>query len=58
MTRYAVEIATMFHKFYSQCRVKGESEEIMQARLGLCGAVKQVIKNILDMLKITCPESM
>jgi len=58
MTRYAVEIATMFHKFYSQCRVKGESEEIMQARLGLCGAVKQIIKNILDMLKITCPESM
>ena len=58
MTRYAVEIATMFHKFYSQCRVKGESEEIMQARLGLCGAVKQVIKNILDMLKITWPESM
>lgn len=58
MTRYVVEAATMFHKFYSQCRVKGESDDIMQARLGLCGAVKQVIKNILDMLKITCPESM
>lgn len=58
MTRYVVEAATIFHKFYSQCRVKGESEEIMQARLGLCSAVKQVIKNILDMLKITCPESM
>ena len=58
MTRYVVEIATMFHKFYSQCRVKGESEQIMQARLGLCMAVKQVIKNILDMLKIECPEQM
>lgn len=58
MTRYVVEAATMFHKFYSQCRVKGESEDIMQARLGLCGAVKQVIRNILDMLKINCPESM
>lgn len=58
MTRYVVEIATMFHKFYSQCRVKGESDEIMQARLGLCKATKQVIKNILDMLKINCPEQM
>lgn len=58
MTRYVVETATMFHKFYSQCRVKGESDDIMQARLGLCRAVKQVIKNILDMLKITCPEQM
>lgn len=58
MTRYVVEIATLFHKFYSQCRVKGESDEIMQARLGLCSAVKQIIKNILDMLKIDCPEAM
>ena len=58
ITRYAVDLATMFHKFYSQCRVKGESNDIMQARLGLCLATKQTIKNVLDMLKITCPESM
>ena len=58
VTHYVVEIATMFHKFYSQCRVKGEDEHLMQARLGLCKAVKQIIANILDMLKITCPESM
>lgn len=58
MTRYVVEIATMFHKFYSQCRVKGENDDVMQARLGLCKATKQIIKNILDMLKINCPEQM
>ncbi len=58
ITRYAIDVATLFHKFYSQCRVKGESEEIMQARLNLCVAVKIVIKNILEMLKISCPESM
>lgn len=58
ITHFAVETATMFHKFYAQCRVKGESDEVMQARLGLCLAVKQTIKNILDMLKIDCPEAM
>lgn len=58
ITRYSIDLATLFHKFYSVCRVKGESEEIMQARLNLCLAVKTIIKNILDMLKITCPESM
>ncbi|NLZ46070.1 MAG: arginine--tRNA ligase [Clostridiales bacterium] len=58
ITRYAVDLATIFHKFYSQCRVKGESKDVMQARLGLCLATKQTIKNVLDMLKITCPESM
>ncbi len=58
ITRYAIDVATLFHKFYSVCRVKGESDEILQARLNLCIAVKTVIKNILELLKIDCPESM
>lgn len=58
ITRYAIDVATLFHKFYSICRVKGESDEILQARLNLCIAVKTVVKNILEMLKIDCPESM
>ena len=58
ITRYVIEIATMYHKFYTNCRIMGEEADIMQARLSLSLAVKQVIKNILDMLKITCPESM
>ena len=58
ITRYAIDVATLFHKFYSVCRVKGEPDEILQARLNLCIAVKTVVKNILEMLKINCPESM
>lgn len=58
MTRYAVELATMYHKFYTNCRIMGEPEDILQARVSLSLAVKQVISNILEMLKITCPESM
>ncbi|MBQ9375166.1 MAG: arginine--tRNA ligase [Ruminococcus sp.] len=58
ITRYVIDLATMYHKFYTNCRIMGEEEAIMQARLSLSLAVKQVIKNILDMLKITCPESM
>lgn len=58
ITRYVIDLATMYHKFYTNCRIMGEEESVMQARLSLSVAVKQVIKNILDMLKITCPESM
>ena len=57
-TKYVIDLATMYHKFYNNCRIMGENESVMQARLSLSLAVKQVIKNILDMLKITCPESM
>ena len=58
VTKYVIDLATLFHKFYNSCRIKGEEEALMQARLSLSLAVKQVIANILDMLKITCPESM
>lgn len=58
ITRYAVELATLFHKFYNACRVSGEEEALMQARLSLCLCVRNVLKNILTMFSITVPESM
>ena len=58
ITRYVVELATLFHKFYNACRVKCDDEKLMQARLYLCACVRDTIRNILEMLKITVPESM
>lgn len=58
ITHYVIELATKFHKFYTACRVKGDDEALMQARLTLCAATGTVIKNVLDMLKINAPEKM
>jgi len=58
ITHYVIDLATLFHKFYNAKRVVLEDEELMQARLCLCTAVKDTIKNILSMLKIEAPESM
>jgi arginyl-tRNA synthetase len=58
ITHYVEELATKFHKFYSACRVKGEDEALMMARLNLCSATATVIKNVLDLLKIEAPEKM
>ncbi len=58
LTHYAVDLATRFHKFYNNCRVRCEDEALMQARLNLSIAAKQVIFNVLTMLKIEVPESM
>lgn len=58
ITHYVEELATKFHKFYSACRVKGEEEGLMQARLTLCSATATVIKNVLTMMKIDAPEKM
>ena len=58
ITRYSIELATLFHKFYNTCRVKGEEESLMQSRLNLCLCVRQVLKNALCILKIDAPEAM
>ncbi len=58
LTRYVMELATLFHKFYGACKVISDDKRLTSARLQLCRAVKNVIKIILDMFKITAPESM
>ena len=58
ITHYVEDLATKFHKFYSACRVKGENEKLMMARVNLCKATAIVIKNVLDLLKINAPEKM
>jgi arginyl-tRNA synthetase len=58
ITRYVIELATLFHKFYNARRVKGEAESVTAARLFLCRATAVVLRNVLSMFKITAPESM
>ena len=58
LTHYVIDTATLFHKFYNACRVKGEEEPLMQARLALCMATRIVIENVLGLRKISASESM
>ncbi len=58
ITRFAVTLATLFHKFYTECRVKTDDKALTNARLSLCLAVKTALCNILRMLKISTPETM
>lgn len=58
ITRYAIELATLFHKFYNSCRVVCDDEALMQARVYLSICVRDTMKNVLNMLKIDAPESM
>lgn len=58
ITKYVINLATLFHKFYNACRVKGAQEPLMQARLSLCTATQTVIRNVLTMFKVSVPDSM
>lgn len=58
ITHYVTDLATLFHKFYNACRVKGDNADLVNARLNLCLATACVIRNILTMFKIDAPTSM
>jgi len=62
VARYLEELATAYHSFYSACRVlpmDGEFvTDVTNARLLLCAATRQVVRNGLDLLGVGAPEKM
>lgn len=58
LTRYVIDVASAFHSFYNACRVKGEEENLMNARIVLVRATVTVIRNVLGLIKINAPEKM
>ena len=55
---YLFDLATMFHKFYTECRVINDEPVLTQARLALIDATRIVIANGLKILGITAPDKM
>lgn len=58
ITRYVVEVAKAFNKFYNSCPILNEEEELKKARLNLVYATKTVIKTALYLLGIEAPNKM
>jgi len=59
LTYYAQDLATVFHSFYTQCRVVSRDDEVLtKARLKLVAAAKLVLAKTLHLMGMTAPESM
>lgn len=58
LTRYVLDVASLFHSFYNACRVKGEEENLMKARTLLVDCTRIVLRNALGLLSINAPERM
>ena len=52
------QLASDFHAWYKNHRVIQDDTRLMHARLALCATVGTVIKNGLDLLGVSAPESM
>ncbi len=58
LTQYLSDLSTVFHKFYTECRVLTTDKELSQARLALCMAAKTVLANGFAILGVSAPEVM
>lgn len=66
MTHYAQDLASLFHAFYTDCRVLTDDDNemrpaddpIRQARLALCDATRIMLALVLGLLGVNAPEKM
>ena len=58
INRYLTALAAAFHKFYAACRIKGEEEPVLLARLKLADTTRAVLKNAMTLIGCSAPEKM
>ncbi len=58
LAKYARDVASDFHQFYTECRILVDDRDTRIARLALCLAAKTVLAEVLDLIGVSAPESM
>jgi arginyl-tRNA synthetase len=58
LTKYARDVATEFHQFYTECTILADDRELRVARLALCVATKTVLAEVLELIGVSAPETM
>ena len=58
VAKYAIKLASCFHKFYNSNKVNCANENLFCARYFLCLQFCKVMKKVLEIMKIDAPKSM
>lgn len=58
ISRYAMAVAQAFNKFYHDCQINVEDENIKFTRANVVVITKDILKDTLSLLGIQCPEQM
>lgn len=58
MSRYLLDLAQDFNRFYNSCRIIGEADAVEASRLALVTAAAAVLRRGLSLLGLTAPEQM
>lgn len=58
LAKYARDVASDFHQFYTECKILVDDRPTRIARLSLCLATKSVLARVLHLVGVSAPESM
>jgi arginyl-tRNA synthetase len=58
LARYARDVASEFHQFYTECKILADERETRLARLALALAAKSVLARTLKLAGVSAPDSM
>ncbi len=58
LARYARDVASEFHQFYTECKILADERKARLARLALCLAAKSVLARTLTLAGVSAPDSM
>jgi len=58
LPQYAIDLATVFHQFYRDCKVLTEDPSLKEARLALVSAAEIIFKKTLSLMGISAPKKM
>lgn len=58
LTHYAQDLASLFHSFYTECKVITDDEKLSCARLALCDSARIMLALTLGLLGVSAPEKM
>jgi arginyl-tRNA synthetase len=58
LSHYALDLATVFHSFYTECQVISDDLALTRARLKLVVAAQLALRNALDLIGVSAPEQM
>lgn len=56
LARYARDVATDFHQFYTAAKILTDDRDLRIARLALCLATKTILTRVLDLIGVTAPK--
>ena len=58
ISRYAMDVAHAFNKFYQECKINVDDEDLKASRISLVEVTRWILKDALSLLGIHCPEQM